>query len=235
MPTHIEWSSIALRLALTAIASAAIGLNRGEHNRPVGLRTTMLVALAAAISMIQVNLLLPITGKSADLYVVLDLMRLPLGILSGMGFIGAGAIVRRNNLVQGVTTAATLWFITVMGLCFGGGQLVLGLAAMALALFILWCLKWVEERVEWERRAELRIAFETGAAVEQQILPRLVASGFSVKPGRILFDSRGQVCAMRYDIAWRAAQPARTTPEAVRELARAAGVLRLDWRPLERQ
>jgi putative Mg2+ transporter-C (MgtC) family protein len=178
MPTQIEWSSIALRLALTAIASAAIGLNRGEHNRPVGLRTTMLVALAAAISMIQVNLLLPITGKSADSYVVLDLMRLPLGILSGMGFIGAGAIVRRNNLVQGVTTAATLWFITVMGLCFGGGQLVLGLAAMALALFILWCLKWVEERVEWERRAELRIAFETGAAVEQQICPVLSHPGF---------------------------------------------------------
>jgi putative Mg2+ transporter-C (MgtC) family protein len=230
VPAYIEWSAIALRLALTALASAAIGLNRGEHDRPVGLRTTMLVALAAAISMIQVNLLLPMTGKSADSYVMLDLMRLPLGILSGMGFIGAGAIVRRNNLVQGVTTAATLWFVTVMGLCFGGGQLGLGLAAMALVLFVLWCLKWVEERVERESRAELRIAFETGAAVEQQILPRLVASGFSVNPRRIFFQSSGQVCAMRFDIAWRAAKPAQATPEPVRELARAPGVLRLDWR-----
>ena len=71
-------------------------------------------------------------------------MRLPLGILSDMGFIGAGAIVRRDNLVRGVTTAATLWFAAVMGLCFGGGQLSLGLAALALAIFVLWPLKWVE-------------------------------------------------------------------------------------------
>ena len=57
----------------------------------------MLVALAAAISMIQVNLLLPTAGKPSNSFVVMDLMRLPLGVLSGMGFIGAGAIVRRNE------------------------------------------------------------------------------------------------------------------------------------------
>jgi putative Mg2+ transporter-C (MgtC) family protein len=102
MPTDLEWPAIALRLALTAIASAAIGINRGELDRPVGLRTTMLVALAAAISMIQVNLLLPIAGKPSDSFVMLDLMRLPLGVLSGMGFIGAGAIVRRNIWYRGL-------------------------------------------------------------------------------------------------------------------------------------
>jgi putative Mg2+ transporter-C (MgtC) family protein len=137
MPTHIEWSSIALRLALTAIASAAIGSIAGDHNRPVGLRTTMFVAVAAAISRIRANLLLPIAGKSAGSFVTLDLMRLRLGILSGMGFLGAVAIVRRNDLVQGGTSAAMLWFVTVMGLCFGAGQLGLGLSAMTLALFVL--------------------------------------------------------------------------------------------------
>ncbi len=49
-------------------------------------------------------------------------MRLPLGILSGIGFIGGGAILQRGDLVMGVTTAATLWFVTVMGLCFGAGS-----------------------------------------------------------------------------------------------------------------
>jgi putative Mg2+ transporter-C (MgtC) family protein len=87
--------------------------------------------------MIQVNLLLPSAGKPSDSFVMLDLMRLPLGVLSGMGFIGARAIVRRNDLVQGVTTAATLWYVTMMGLCFGGGQLGLGLAALGLALVFL--------------------------------------------------------------------------------------------------
>jgi hypothetical protein len=66
-------------------ASAAIGVNRGEEDRPVGLRTTMLVTFAAAISMIQVNLLLPIAGKGQDPFALMGLMLLPLGILSGMG------------------------------------------------------------------------------------------------------------------------------------------------------
>jgi hypothetical protein len=63
-------------------------------------------------------------------------MRLPLGILSG-GFIGAGAIVRYGSLVRGLTTVATLWFVTVLGLCFGGGQLALGLAVLTFGVLVL--------------------------------------------------------------------------------------------------
>ena len=137
MPITIEWPEIALRLALTVVAGTLIGLNRSEHGHSAGLRTTLLVCLAASVSMIQVNLLLPIAGKSPDSFAVLDLMRLPLGILSGLGFIGAGAIVRTGSLVRGLTTAATLWFVTVLGLCFGVGQLALGLALLALGVLVL--------------------------------------------------------------------------------------------------
>src|ERR1700678_3419655 len=126
MPVTIAWSDVALRLVLTVVAGTLIGINRGEHGRPAGMRTTLLVCLAASLSMIQANLLMNSVGKTHDSFVVLDLMRWPLGILSGMGFIGAGAILRKDNLVLGVTTAATLWFTTMMGLCFGGGQLGLG-------------------------------------------------------------------------------------------------------------
>ena len=76
--------------------------------------------------MIQMNLLMESNGKTQDSFAVMDLMRLPLGILTGVGFIGAGAIVRKSEMVVGVTTAATLWFATVVGLCLGGGQLILG-------------------------------------------------------------------------------------------------------------
>ena len=94
--------------------------------------------------MIQVNLLLPVAGKAPDSFVVMDLMRLPLGILTGMGFIGAGAILRRGDRISGVTTAATLWMVTVIGLCFGGGQYGLGLSALALCLIAIWALKKLE-------------------------------------------------------------------------------------------
>jgi putative Mg2+ transporter-C (MgtC) family protein len=107
--------------------------------------------------MIQTNILAISTGKSSDSFVVMDIMRLPLGILSGIGFIGAGAIVRRGHLTVGLTTAATLWFVTVMGLCFGGGQIGLGLAAFALCFVILAVLKKLENVMLKEQSATLSI------------------------------------------------------------------------------
>jgi putative Mg2+ transporter-C (MgtC) family protein len=228
MPLHLGWSAIALRLALTAFAGAAIGINRSEQDRPAGLRTTMLVALAAAIAMIQANLLLPTVGKPLlGSFVVLDLMRLPLGILSGIGFIGAGAIVRRGDLVQGVTTAATLWYVTVMGLCFGGGQLGLGLAALALALFVLWCLKWLERRLDREHRAELSITFDRGTAIEETILSRLAGAGLVVRQRSL--SEHGGTRAVCLEIRWQA--PPRSPPpiELVRELGSQPGIVEFEW------
>lgn len=146
MHVEIRWGAIILRLFCTVIAGGLIGFEREEHRRSAGLRTTLLVALAAAISMIQMNLLMPTVGKAGDSFVVMDVMRLPLGILTGVGFIGAGAILRRGEMVKGVTTAATLWYVTVLGLCFGGGQIGVGFAGTALGFAILSGLKWVERQ-----------------------------------------------------------------------------------------
>jgi putative Mg2+ transporter-C (MgtC) family protein len=92
MPLNIGWEDIALRLALTVIAGLLIGHNRTEHGKAAGLRTTVLVCLAASVAMIQVNLLLPTAGRASDSFIMNDLMRLPLGILTGVGFIGGGQI-----------------------------------------------------------------------------------------------------------------------------------------------
>ena len=82
MPLTLDWSQIALRLGLTVLAGLIIGINRGEHGRPAGMRTTLLVCLAASLSMIAANRLLNTTGKAANSFVVMDPMRLPLGVLS---------------------------------------------------------------------------------------------------------------------------------------------------------
>src|SRR4051812_8645704 len=103
MDVHITAYDIALRLALTLVACAVIGFNRSQRGRTAGLRTTMLVGMAAAAAMIEANILLGSDQEGPAAYIRLDVMRLPLGVLSGIGFIGAGAIVRRHDLVQGVT------------------------------------------------------------------------------------------------------------------------------------
>jgi len=169
MPLEPTWTDIALRLLLTMLAGAIIGFDRGARGHAAGFRTTILVALAAAIAMIQANILLPLAGKTSESFSVMDLMRLPLGILTGVGFIGAGTIVRKGDLVTGVTTAATLWLVTVIGLCFGGGQLALGAAATALAVVTLWILKWVEIKLPREHRAVLVLACEPSWGVLNEV------------------------------------------------------------------
>lgn len=164
MPLYPTWQDIAQRLALTVVAGAILGLDRGARGQAAGFRTTILVALAASVAMIQANVLLPVAGKTPSSFSVLDLMRLPLGILTGVGFIGGGAILKRGDIVRGVTTAATLWIATVVGLCFGGGQLGLGLAGTGLAFFTLFALDWLDRRIPRQHHARLVVAVAKGTS-----------------------------------------------------------------------
>ena len=97
MTLTLTWSDVALRLALTLLASGLFGFNRGEQGHAAGLRTMLLVGLAASVAMLLANSLLGLAGRPEGSFVSLDMMRLPLGILSGIGFIGAGAILRRGR------------------------------------------------------------------------------------------------------------------------------------------
>ncbi|HEX4765666.1 MAG TPA: MgtC/SapB family protein [Lichenihabitans sp.] len=160
MPLHPTWPDILLRLLLTVIAGAVIGFNREARGHAAGLRTTILVGLAAAVAMIQANLLLSVGGKAADSFGTLDLMRMPLGILTGVGFIGGGVILKKGSSVTGVTTAATLWIVTAISLCFGGGQLLLGVAATVVGFVVLWAVKRVDLRIPRRHRALLEIRDE---------------------------------------------------------------------------
>jgi putative Mg2+ transporter-C (MgtC) family protein len=149
------WTDIVVRLVLTMIAGALMGFNRGAKGQAAGLRTTILVSLAAAIAMIQANILLPLDGKQSDSFAVMDLMRLPLGILTGVGFLGGGAILKKGGSITGLTTAATLWIATVIGLCFGGGQLGLGGVSTIFGMLTLWAMEWIDVRIPRDHNAVL--------------------------------------------------------------------------------
>ncbi|WP_407176122.1 MgtC/SapB family protein [Bradyrhizobium sp. STM 3562] len=169
IPLQPSWTDIAVRLALTMLAGAIIGFNRGARGHAAGFRTTILVGLAASVAMIQANILLSVSGKTPQSFAIMDLMRLPLGILTGVGFIGGGAILKRGDLITGVTTAATLWLMTVIGLCLGGGQLLLGTAATVLAVLTLWILKWVDGAIPREHHARLVVTCETNWNVVERV------------------------------------------------------------------
>jgi len=107
-------------------------------------------------------------------------MRLPLGILSGIGFIGAGAIVPRDNFVSGVTTAATIWILTVLGLCFGGGQVPLGLTGTAIAASILPLLRFIERKMKHDRSGRLVLVVDGSGPGESQIGSEILRDGYKL-------------------------------------------------------
>jgi len=203
MPLHPSWQDIGLRLILTMIASAIIGLDRGERGHAAGLRTTILVGLAASLAMIQANILLPVGGKTADSFGVMDLMRLPLGILTGVGFIGGGTILRRGDLITGVTTAATLWATTVIGLCLGGDQLALGLAATMLAVITLWAFRWLDIRIPREHRAMLVINASRSSSSTSDLADLIAPAGYRAQFHRQSRSDDAEHVRLWFQISWR--------------------------------
>lgn len=230
MPLYLGWEQIAVRLAMACLASLAIGYNRDEHGRPAGMRTVMLVTLTATLAMLQVNLLLPLSGKPASGFNVLDLMRLPLGILSGIGFIGAGAIIKKSNGNIGVTTAATLWFATMLGLLFGAGNLVLGVVATTIALFILTALKHVEDYMPRAHRGALTLELEKDAPTEEDIRNRISRSVVQIESWMVQYRPADHLLMLRCEVQWQAQQrDAAKIPAGIVALRGLPGVVGFHW------
>lgn len=229
MPLTLGWPEILLRLALTISAAMVLGYNRSQHGKAAGMRTTLLVCLAASVSMVQVNLLLPTAGRPPNSFVMNDLMRLPLGILTGVGFIGGGAILRRDDIVVGVTTAATLWLVTVIGLCLGGGQIGLGIAATAIGLFALWCLQWVEDRLPQEHRARLTVELGPNGPEEPEIRRRLASAGLFIVGCQSLLQPANGNRKLVFDMRHVRRRTQTETPSIMHALATAPGIISLQW------
>ena len=232
MPTTLTWTDIALRLVLTAAAGALFGINRSEKGRSAGLRTTLLVSLAACIAMILANRLTLPAGPPI-LTNPGDPLRIPLGVLSGMGFIGAGAIIRRENLIIGVTTAATVWFVTIMGLCFGSGQLGLGGVAAGVGLAVLAGLNWAEDLLPRDRRAVLVLTVSPQGPDESAIRSRIDTSGFHALPRGVAYDGTSRNAVLTFDVNWHSRRTDNTLPAFLRELAADPAIVGLNWHEAE--
>jgi putative Mg2+ transporter-C (MgtC) family protein len=232
MSVEITWQTMAVRIVLTLVAGALLGFNRSRHGNPAGLRTTLLVTLAASVSMIQMNLLLSTNGKPHDSYAVMDMMRLPLGILTGVGFIGAGAILRKDNMVIGVTTAATMWFATVVGLCLGGGQLILGLAATVLGFLILSTLHFVETKLDEQQQATLSITIVENSISEEALREMLEVAKVRVRSVSIVHMRREHQEKFECDVRWAAHKDTKKNPAILKDIAQLQGLVEMCWLPI---
>ena len=129
----LDWWDIILRLGVATVASGVIGLNRDLHGKPIGLRTLSLVGLATATVVLLANPVALEAGRLSD-----ATSRVIQGLLTGIGFLGAGVIVHSEQAkVRGLTSAACVWFTACIGIVCGLGQWRLVTIALAIALIVL--------------------------------------------------------------------------------------------------
>jgi putative Mg2+ transporter-C (MgtC) family protein len=162
---------------------------------------------------------------------MMDLMRLPLGILTGMGFIGGGAILKKGDVVIGVTTAATLWYVTILGLCFGGGQTALGIVALAIGMIVLSGLKRIENHLvqDWRGLLILTSVIDEGPT-SVTIRALLRERGLKVMSSGVSFNREIGHWIMRCDLRWHSDHPEQIEA-LMKELSEHPGVIELNWSP----
>ncbi len=143
MITNLE---IVIRLLLGAILGGAIGFERHLHGRPAGFRTHLLVCVASVLLMTVSEYYHHLSVINSS-YVRIDPARLAAGAITGMGFLGAGVIIKSGATVHGLTTAACLWIVSAIGLAVGSGLYVAAGASFFITFLVLWILRKVETRV----------------------------------------------------------------------------------------
>ena len=142
-----EWEWL-LRLLIAAVLGGVIGLERESHGREAGFRTLILVCSGTCLVMIT-SLRIPelFAGFSAESILRLDPARIAYGTITGIGFLGAGAIVRDKKRTRGITTAACLWVVAAIGLAIGCGFYWLGVASAVISILVLYFLRLVEKLI----------------------------------------------------------------------------------------
>jgi putative Mg2+ transporter-C (MgtC) family protein len=144
---------LSIRLVVAALLGALIGVEREIHGHPAGMRTHLLVALGSAIfTVLSIYAFVGTTGTSP-----LDPSRVAAQIVSGIGFLGAGAIIKDGASIRGLTTAASLWATAAIGLAAGAGEYIIGLTGTVIVAFSLWPLNRIAERLHSADRMSIRL------------------------------------------------------------------------------
>src|SRR5512139_1926728 len=153
---------VAARLLLGALLGGGIGLERQVHGRPAGFRTHLLVCVASVLLMIVSQSLVP-GGAGARF----DPGRLAAGAITGVGFLGAGVILKSGLSVHGLTTAACLWMVSAIGLAVGAGLHLAAALGFAITLGSLWLLRQVEAHLPRLAYKQVTVVADCGVPEER--------------------------------------------------------------------
>ncbi len=221
----LSWEEALLRLALAALFGGVIGIEREFREREAGLRTHMLVSVGSALFTITSAYGFRDFLVHGGAVVRADPSRVAAQIVTGIGFLGAGAIIRQGLAVRGLTTAATLWVCAAIGLAAGTGYYSAALMTTLVAVFLLWPVRIFARRLfdrPHTHRLEVKLGAEGGASGVLETLERLGVRIFSFE---VTEADGGSTLDLLLDL------PRGVMPEAVvRRLFGVHGVRSSAWR-----
>jgi putative Mg2+ transporter-C (MgtC) family protein len=188
------------------VAGGLIGLERSHRGRPAGFRTHALVSLASSLLMLVTVYELHWIKGQTGATVVLDPTRMAQGIMTGIGFVGAGAIIKEGFSVRGLTTAASIWITAAIGILTGIGFYFAAAAGTLLALGTLSLFRWVEARLPTESYANFMVRFRRVDAVSEADLRKLAGEhGFSLHT--MSYRLHGEIDVLEYRTVVRTMKP----------------------------
>lgn len=185
------YHEISQRLGLALLFGGAIGLERSYHGRPAGFRTHALVCLSTSLLML-VSVYEGLwfsSDPNSFARVTLDPTRVAQGIMTGIGFIGAGAIIKEGLTVRGLTTAASIWITAAIGVLIGIGFYFPAILSAGLTLGTLSVFRWIESKVPTQFYAQFVVRFAQESIMPETQLRDLVAKHqFSIANLSYRFD-----------------------------------------------
>jgi putative Mg2+ transporter-C (MgtC) family protein len=196
----LSWAEVLLRLAIAAGLGGAIGLERELRERQAGLRTHLIVCVGSALfALVSAYGYRDVVASGR---VVEDPTRIAAQIVSGIGFLGAGAILRQGLTIRGLTTAATLWLVAAIGLAAGSGYWSGAVIATAVVLLALWPLRLLAWQLELrvrppERRLVVDLPPDAAAA---SIVAALEGLGGRVQSFELAEEEGRRRMALELDI-----------------------------------
>jgi putative Mg2+ transporter-C (MgtC) family protein len=224
IPT-LEWPHVLLRLSVAAVLGGAIGMERELRERQAGLRTHLVVCVGSALfTLVSAYGFHEFLVNGGSL-VRTDPTRIAAQIVSGIGFLGAGAIIRQGLSVKGLTTAATLWLVAAIGMASGAGYYSAALFATAGALLTLGPLRIVAYKIVRRYRPEVdRLLVEIPAGGS----PGAVLEAIERGGGRVVsleIAQEGDRRSMAIDVELRGIE----APQVVADVGEIDGVLEVRW------
>jgi putative Mg2+ transporter-C (MgtC) family protein len=205
-----EWEMMVRTLA-ALVAGGMIGLERSYHGRAAGLRTYALVSFGSAllVAAAQHPLFSHPNGEA-------DATRVIQGITTGIGFLGAGVIVKEGFTVRGLTTAASIWVVSAIGIVLGAGSYLTGVEATIVTLVALALLRRLEDRFPSQTFVRVEVGFHRSRAMDEDRLRRLIERhGFALKELSYRLHPESQLLEYRTVIWSRDPDGARTLQQSL--------------------